>query len=1611
MKQWKRAVSYLLITALLFGLIPVSFVRGYTVCAAETPQGSTSGTLEGTDIRWELTEDTAAEWDLAQGRPYQLSLIGSGEMPALDGPEFYGWHTYRPYITTLSVSEGITNISQYAFTNLVSMKTVLLPESIEAIGDSAFEGCTQIADLTIPNRVASIGSMSFAGWLSLKTITFGTGLKTIGQRAFYPGFGDTNQIEELNFNEGLLTIGAEAFERCTNLTTLNFPDSLVTIGSRAFADTMPGGILRIPQNVSEIGEEAFCSRFYTSIQEIQVAEQNTNFRVIDHVLYQTGQDGLPERALVYVAGCQASELQIADGTKVIDRSAFISSLFLTSVILPDSLQSLNGNTFSYCMRLTNLTIGKGLKDISGTDFEFSERLENIVVDPENPYIEAVDNVIYAKDRSKLYLYPAGKRDTSYTVLPETKRIDYSAIVNVDSLQQLYLPESVNGIHGFGIYFNQALREIYFAGDAPILENVHSLESNHEKMLIYRTKGSEGWDYGTWITFDPREFAEWDPNHVGTLEGSFDGISWLYDQSNGKLSFTGTGEIPDFDEYLTAPWIGYMDRIQTVYADGVTEIGANAFADAQTLLLLETDENLRSVGDGAFRGCVKLWALDIASAEVIGAGAFENNASVSELTLETIASISAGAFSNCSSLKSVFLGSHLTVLEENVFSGCTALSDFLIPESISQIKSRAFYGCKALASINIPANVSAIGAGAFASDEKLQKVYFYGEVPADWADDSFSDCGDGLTLYYRKANTGWDALAGGWNGMLVVGLDRFYTERKDHYSFDNSAASFGYSGNYQIPRQRYVDVLDSIVKGTYYFVISGRWQGSCFGMAASTLSFYENPTEYNVKDYDASAENLFALGAPRSASAPLTKLIEACQISQYQSAIAACDGDIARHMNDLRGLIRRVEAFERSGGISIDENAQPVIMVLSSANSGHAVIPVSVDQADNGDFLLKVYDPNVPGGLSTLKIKKDLSGIEYGPYSKVSYLDYLTYADDMSGVVLHENHVDSSVYISVDSEKVNLTNDAGVGVEDIEGAYEQFPVSGTADDTFSGIRSFVLPEGNYRISPDHTADGGSVSETGSQEEHAVTFYMASEDIFAEVTSDDRDAALTVNSASDDAGTLTIAVSSDSSLDQPTVVTVMNGEGMERTIEAAGDVALKLGTDSKIIIEAEQTDSITIDGQAASVEDGQIVSSFVAKDDDLSIKIRDFVADASCNEKNELSGTINADLISNSNDAREVTVKAEFFDESSQRVTAATRQMLLKPGRNFFSWTLEELGASFGIREGEAVLSCKLTVTDASGKAYGAETNGIVVTVTDTQGPNPPDTENPGSDPNPTESEPTESTSPTEPDPTEPKPTEPDPTEPKPTEPDPTEPKPTDPADPNPTEPEPTESTSPTDPADPNPTEPKPTDPADPNPTEPKPTDPANPNPTDSDLSGDDLSLKVSSIRITAKSNKVIAGNQLSLKAEVLPASAVNKGVIWKCDQTKYATVSKTGVVTAKKAGAGKTVTVTATAKDGSAIRGTYKIRIGKAAVTKIRLTVKKKTLKAGKKLAIQSVVTANSPAANKKLKWTSSNKKYATVSKKGVVTAKKAGAGKTVTITAKATDGSKKSVKIRIKIRE
>lgn len=167
-----------------------------------------------------------------------------------------------------------------------------------------------------------------------------------------------------------------------------------------------------------------------------------------------------------------------------------------------------------------------------------------------------------------------------------------------------------------------------------------------------------------------------------------------------------------------------------------------------------------------------------------------------------------------------------------------------------------------------------------------------------------------------------------------------------------------------------------------------------------------------------------------------------------------------------------------------------------------------------------------------------------------------------------------------------------------------------------------------------------------------------------------------------------------------------------------------------------------------------------------------------------------------------------------------------------------------------------------------------------------------------------------------------------------------------------------------------------------------------------------VTLSATSKTVLTGKSFTLKVKKVSGLKSSK-VKFKSSNSKVAKVStgkavKSVKVTGVKAGK---ATITATSTVNKKVKATCKVTV-KQAVTKVKLSSSKASLATGKKLTLKATVSPKK-AANKKVTWTSSNKKVATVSSKGVVTAKnKTG---TVTITAKAADGSGKKATCKVTV--
>lgn len=150
-------------------------------------------------------------------------------------------------------------------------------------------------------------------------------------------------------------------------------------------------------------------------------------------------------------------------------------------------------------------------------------------------------------------------------------------------------------------------------------------------------------------------------------------------------------------------------------------------------------------------------------------------------------------------------------------------------------------------------------------------------------------------------------------------------------------------------------------------------------------------------------------------------------------------------------------------------------------------------------------------------------------------------------------------------------------------------------------------------------------------------------------------------------------------------------------------------------------------------------------------------------------------------------------------------------------------------------------------------------------------------------------------------------------------------------------------------------------------------------------------------EVVKSITLGVGEKFVIKMANKTGAVFTSVGSEYAKVSNTGVITGVKVG--KTVV---TATDGSGNKTIYNVTVKKAPKA-VKVSPKKKTLKKGKSVKIK--VTFAKGCYSYSRKFSSSNKKVATVSSKGVVKAKKKG---TCKITVKTFNGKKAVIKITVK---
>ncbi len=423
-----------------------------------------------------------------------------------------------------TVRADVVNIAASAFLGNSGMTEIALPETVTTIGKDAFKNCTAVTAAAIPTAAlssmplsaltsieiisGSIPENAFAGCTLLGNITLGSGVKSIGKNAFNDtafyqnadkwtdggktlyinnclivaktdltgaytvrentaliandAFNGNTALTSVSFPSSLLYIGNDAFRGCSAVDSIALPAGLLSVGNNAFMGCSVASSVSIPANVT-IGKEAFrgCLAIETLLIPATVTSIGENAFADCTALENIS---VPASVVSSIHKANLVNVTITGGNEL-PANAFVGSLNLETILLPEGLLSIGNAALSGCAKLTSVAIPASLTTIGRGVFNGCSLLQSITVAAGSTGFSAEEGILYNADKTQLIAIPATK--TAYTfpasvttvadyafagtgitaiAIPDTvTAIRGNAFLNCISLQEVSLPAAISGL--------------------------------------------------------------------------------------------------------------------------------------------------------------------------------------------------------------------------------------------------------------------------------------------------------------------------------------------------------------------------------------------------------------------------------------------------------------------------------------------------------------------------------------------------------------------------------------------------------------------------------------------------------------------------------------------------------------------------------------------------------------------------------------------------------------------------------------------------------------------------------------------------------------------------------------------------------------------------------------------------------------------------------------------------------------------------------------------------------------------------------------------------------------------------------------------------------------
>lgn len=667
-------------------------------------------TIPATVIWEDITYDvTSISMEAFKGCGGLTSVSIPGSVAKIGDQAFYNCTG----LTSVTIPDGVTSIGNEAFRNCSNLATVVIGDDVKTIGYNAFYNCRKLAELTFGKRVESIGARAFYICDGLKSVTIPRSVTYFGNDAFddcysltavhitdlaaWCGVGAGNdyanplyyakhlylngaEVKDLVIPDGVKTINSFAFANCQGLRTVTIPKSVTNINHKAFYNCDNLNTVNIEGNGTDIASYAFaeCDNLNTlnisggiaSFGEYAFEYCNrlnkvniTDLAAWCNVTINPYSNPLDYAHQLWVNGTKFTDLVIPNGVTAIKGGVFSHLTGLKSVSIPSSVTSIGANAFLNCTSLTQATLSNGIKTIGGSAFSGCSGLTSL----------AMPNSI-----TSIGTY-AFKNCTSLTDVELSNgltAIPNYAFTGCKALTSVVIPEGVTSVGDYAFQNCSAMTSV----DIPSTVN---------------WLGSYDFDGCTALT------------EVGIT----DLAAWC------KMRFGAEKASPFF--YAKTMKLNGEPVTDLVFPEGISTIGAYAFAEYKGLKSVMISNDVTSIAEGAFQGCRDLKDVTIGSSVTsVGQYAFRDCTGMQNLVIgNSVNSIGDHAFGNCGDLRSIVVVKGNSKYDSR--DNCNALIETatnkllvgcrntIIPGTVKTIADLAFSYCKGLAYVNIPNSVTSI----------------------------------------------------------------------------------------------------------------------------------------------------------------------------------------------------------------------------------------------------------------------------------------------------------------------------------------------------------------------------------------------------------------------------------------------------------------------------------------------------------------------------------------------------------------------------------------------------------------------------------------------------------------------------------------------------------------------------------------------------------------------------------------------------------------------------------------------------------------------------------------------------------------------------------------